>query len=360
MQNNNVYEYINITNVINQLNIKKTSKKGIYIYAICPFCQSSKDKNGYLKINTISNVYICKKCEARGSSVDLYANLKYISTKEAFKRLLKEVPVLDDLPYTYNNPVKDEFYRDIVYRKFLNLQKLDNWHHKRLIEMDFKDNYIKDNQFKSIENNSYKKKEICSKLQEQGLKLDGIPGFFQDTDFKWTYKSHKGIFIPVTLNNKIQGLRILLDNEYGLDTENIWFSSNNEYNGTKASNWAMILKDKEKNWINMYNTDNSESIIIATEMILAHKLFNNTNKTVVGVPNNIDKDLILNIVKRMHVNEVFLYADKYTILHTSSLIYKNIMQALEKNNIRVDFRIALTEKNIGSDLNNYEEKKKIA
>lgn len=87
MQNNNIYEYINITNVINQLNIKKTSVKGNYIYAICPFCQHSNDKNGYLKINTISNVYICKKCESSGSSIELYANLKYISTKEAFKRL---------------------------------------------------------------------------------------------------------------------------------------------------------------------------------------------------------------------------------------------------------------------------------
>lgn len=131
MQNNNVYEYINITNVINQLNIKKTSIKGNYIYAICPFCQSSKEKNGYLKINTISNVYICKNCEASGSSIELYANLKYISTKEAFQRLLKESPVLDNLPYTYNNPVKDEYYRDIVYRNFLEMQKLEEGHYKK-------------------------------------------------------------------------------------------------------------------------------------------------------------------------------------------------------------------------------------
>ena len=51
MQNNNVYEYINITNVVNQLHLKKTCTKGCNIYAICPFCQSSKEKNGYLKIN---------------------------------------------------------------------------------------------------------------------------------------------------------------------------------------------------------------------------------------------------------------------------------------------------------------------
>ncbi len=360
MQNNNVYEYINITNVINQLNIKKTRTKGNYIYAICPFCQSSKEKKGYLKINTISNVYMCKNCESSGSSIDLYASLKYITTKEAFKALLKESPVLDDRPYTYNNPVKDEYYRDIVYRQFLKMQDLKEIHYKKLKEMNFKNEYIKDNLFKSIESNNYKKKEICMRLQGQGLKLDGIPGFFQDTDFKWTYKSHKGMFIPVILNNKIQGLRILLDNKYELDTENIWFSSNNEYNGTKASNWPMILKDNKMNWIDMYNSNNSTSIIIATEMILAHKLFNNTSKIVVGIPNNIDKDLILNIVKRMHASEVFLYADKYTILHTSALMYKNTILALEEQNIKVDFRIALTETDIDSDLNEYKEHKKIA
>lgn len=158
MQNNNVYDYINITNVINQLHLKKTNKIGNYIYTICPFCQNPEEKNGYLKINTISNVYICRKCESSGSSIDLYANLKYISTKEAFKRLLKETPVLDNVPYTYNNPVKDEYYRDIVYKNFLEMQDLKEIHYKKLKEMNFKNEYIKDNLFKSIENNNYKKK----------------------------------------------------------------------------------------------------------------------------------------------------------------------------------------------------------
>ena len=360
MQNNNIYEYINITNVINQLHLRKTNKKGSYIYAICPFCQCSNEKTGYLKIDTIKNIYVCRQCEASGSSIDLYANVKYISTKDAFKMLLKETPVLDNLPYTYNNPVKDEYYRDTIYRRFLEKLQLSDLHYKKLKAMKFTDEYIKNNLFKSIENNINKKKKICIELQKEGFKLDGIPGFFQDTDFKWTYKSHKGIFIPTILDNKIQGLRILLDKEYDLDTENIWFSSNNEYNGTKASNWPMVLKDNNIKWIDMYNSDNKKSIIIATEMILAHKLFNNTNKTVIGIPNNIDKDLILNIVKRMNVSEVFLYVDKYTILHTSCLMYENIIETLEENNVKVDFRIALTETDIGNDLKQQEEKRKVA
>lgn len=169
MQNNNVYEYINITNVVNQLHLKKTCTKGCNIYAICPFCQSSKEKNGYLKINTIKNVYMCEKCGLSGSSIDLYANLKYISTKEAFKRLLKETPVLDNIPYTYNNPVKDEYYRDIVYRNFLKMQNLNDLHYKKLKGMNFTDDYIKENQFKSIENNNNKQNIV--QVKKDTLKI---------------------------------------------------------------------------------------------------------------------------------------------------------------------------------------------
>lgn len=361
MQNNNVFECINITNVLNQLHLKKTATKGDTIYAICPFCQNSSEKNGNLKINIIKNVYVCKKCEQSGSAIDLYANVKYIPTKDAFKRLLKETPVLDNMPYTYNNPVKDEFYRDLVYRSFLELHDLSVTHIKRLAGMNFSKDYMEEHLFKTTESNAYKRKSICKKLQEQGFKLDGIPGFYQNDKFQWDYKFHKGIFIPVVLENKIQGLRIMLDREYRLDTENIWFSSNNEYNGTKASNWPMILKEKNTNWLGMYNAKEKTSIIIATEMILAHKLFNNTNKTVIGIPNNIDKDFILAIAKRMNVSEVFLYVDKYTILHTACQVVSNIIQALEEKNIKVDFRIALTENDIGSDLKEViNEKKKVA
>lgn len=360
MQNNNVYECINISNVVNKLQLKKTNIIGNYMYVVCPFCQHYSDKNGYMKINTINNLYICDNCESTGTSIDLYAKFKYISTKEAFKQLLKEVPVLDNMPYTFNNPIKDEYYRDLVYRSFLNLQVLNKNHEKLLNCMSFTKEYIQNNNFKSIETRAKKKKDICKILQEQGYKLDGIPGFYQDTDFRWTYKSHCGIFIPVTLNNKIQGLRILLDSKYKLDTENIWFSSNNEYNGTKASNWPMVLKSENSNWVEMYNSKKYNSIIIATEMILAHKLFNNTNEMVIGIPNNVEKDVILNIVSQMKVKEVFLYADKYTILHTSKFMYQNIIESLEKQNIKVNFRVALVNENTNTDVFIGEENKKNA
>lgn len=171
---NNIYECINISNVINKLNLKKVHQIGSNIYVSCPFCQNRSEKNGYMKINTINNLYICNNCESSGTSIDLYAKMKYISTKEAFKQLLKEVPVLDNMPYVYNNPIKDEYYRDVVYSNFLDLQQLNKQHKEKLKKLKFSDEYIIRNKFKSIENRENKKKEICIKLQEQGLKLDGI------------------------------------------------------------------------------------------------------------------------------------------------------------------------------------------
>ncbi len=344
---NNVYECVDISNVINKLKLKKIHQIGNNIYITCPFCQTQNEKNGYMKINTIKNLYICNNCESAGTSIELYAKLKYMSNKEAFKELMRETPILDNRPYIFNNPVKDEQYRDIVYSNFLASQTLSTQHYQKLKSMNFTDEYIQQNCFKSIENNPNKKKEICKQLQEKGLKLDGTPGFFQDRDFKWTYKSHYGIFIPVILDNKIQGLRIHLDKKYSNDTENIWFSSNNEYNGTKASNWPMLLKKENINWMDMYNQTNT--IIVATEMILAHKLFNSTKQLVLGIPNNLDKEILLDIIGRMKVQEVFLYVDQYTITHTSTLMYSNVIETLEKVGIKVNFRIALIDERVVSD-----------
>lgn len=333
------YHYTNISNIINKLGLTKTKTKGINTYVNCPFCQTKTENKGYMKINTLYNLYICNNCQSSGTSIELYARVNHISTKTAFKKLLEEEPEIDNLPLVKNNLIKDEYYRDLVYSRFLELQELKEIHKRKLKEMNFTDEYIINNKFKSIENGEKQKKKICEQLKNEGFKLEGIPGFWQDKDFKWTYKSHKGIFIPVILNDKIQGLRICLDEKYGKDVQNIWFSSNNEFNGTKACNWSLVLKNEKVNWLNLYNSTNNNTIIIATEIIVAHQLFNNTNKLVVGIPNNIDKDWLWNIIDNMKPKEVFVYFDEYTIIHTSTAAYNNTIKFLEEQGIKTHIRI---------------------
>ena len=171
------YEHINISNVINKLHLRKTTQIGNTIYVVCPFCQDKNDTVGCMKANIINNLFICNKCERTGTSISLYADLKYITNKEAYKILMKEMPVLDNIPYTFTNTIKDECYRNLVYDKFLDLLKLNEKHQDKLIKMGFSKEYISSNRFKSIEQDINKKKAICNKLQESGLKLDGIPRF---------------------------------------------------------------------------------------------------------------------------------------------------------------------------------------
>lgn len=78
-------------------------------------------------------------------------------------------------------------------------------------------------------------------------------GFYINEQMKWTFKSHKGFFIPVIYNEHIKGLRIHLETEYKFDTTDIWFSSGNEYKGASAKNSMMIFVPKDYKKIKMYN-----------------------------------------------------------------------------------------------------------
>ena len=62
------------------------------------------------------------------------------------------------------------------------------------------------------------------------------------------------------------------------------------------------------------------------------------------------------MVNRIKVREVFLYVDNYTILHTSTLIYQNIIETLEREGIKVNFRVALGNKNTLQSSNGIQEK----
>ena len=126
--------------------------------------------------------------------------------------------------------------------------------------------------FKTIPTKDSEKVEICRKLIDEGIDLEGIPGFFKDRKFRWNFKSHKGIFVPIFQNCKITALRIHLDNEYNTDTTDIWFSSSQENNGTKQDNNIMFLYPKNNRLQIINNNQEKKDIIIVSEMILAYKI----------------------------------------------------------------------------------------
>ena len=200
--------------------------------------------------------------EQVGYSVGLYAKIRGIDTKKAYKELLeRECFSVNKSPIEISpiNLLADIEIRDAVYRKFLSMLKLDNKHKKYLNSIGFLDSSIENDLYKSIPKNYIKRRLIgCSLARE--CNLCGIPGFYQEGDFKWCFSRMDGFFIPIyDENGYIQGLSIHLDKEFNKSSD-IWFSSSNKINGTSA-----------KSWIMRYNiTEDSESVLLTDNFLLGN------------------------------------------------------------------------------------------
>lgn len=280
MKQQEILNRTSIINVKNKLGLKEIYSRKDIIYVKCPFCSSEK---GTMRLNINSNSYICKKCEARGYSIGLYAKNKYISNREAYQRLINEEADISNNLMTsiITNTKKNKEELDIVYQAFLEKLSLSSDHTMKLLKYGFTMEEIEKIGFKTIPIQENQKIEICRELQTEGIDLSGTPGFFKDKKFRWNFKSHKGIFIPVLDNCKIVALRIHLDTMYSIDTSDIWFSSSQENEGTKADNNIMILFPEGNKIQLMNNLKEKRDIIVASEMVLAYKIANTYKESIV-------------------------------------------------------------------------------
>lgn len=280
MKQQEILNRTSIINVKNKLGLKEIYSRKDIIYVKCPFCSSEK---GTMRLNISNNSYICKKCEARGYSIGLYAKNKYISNREAYQRLINEEADISNNLMTsiITNTKKNKEELDIVYQAFLEKLSLSSDHTMKLLKYGFTMEEIEKIGFKTIPIQENQKIEICRELQTEGIDLSGTPGFFKDKKFRWNFKSHKGIFIPVLDNCKIVALRIHLDTMYSIDTSDIWFSSSQENEGTKADNNIMILFPEGNKIQFMNNLKEKRDIIVASEMVLAYKIANTYKENIV-------------------------------------------------------------------------------
>lgn len=280
MNQQEILNRTSIINVKNKLGLKEIYSKKDIIYVKCPFCSSEK---GTMRLNISNNSYICKQCEARGYSIGLYAKNKYISNREAYQRLINEEADISNNLMTsiITNVRKNKEELDIAYQAFLEKLSLSSDHTMKLLKYGFTMEEIEKIGFKTIPTQENKKIEICRELKEEGIDLTGTPGFYKDKKFRWNFKSHKGIFIPVLDNCKIISLRIHLDTTYSIDTTDIWFSSSQENEGTKVDNNIMILFPEGNKIQLMNNVKEKRDIIIASEMVLAYKIANIYKESIV-------------------------------------------------------------------------------
>lgn len=249
-----------------------------------------------MSLNTRDNKYHCMRCGAGGYSVGLYARVRGIDTKKAFKELLeKECYSMDRtrLEITPINMIADIEVRDKIYREFLGMLKLDNQHKMYLKSLGFLNSSIENGMYKSIPKNYIKRRLIGSQLSRK-YNLCGLPGFYQEEDFRWVFSKYNGFFVPVfDEQGFIQGLSIHLDKPYN-NNQDIWFSSNNKINGTSIKNFVM------KNNINEY----SNNLVITDNFLLGNLIKETINAPTLAFQNISNSYTILNELEKYGIKDI--------------------------------------------------------
>lgn len=171
--------------------------------------------------------------------------------------------------------------------------KLDTNHKKYLNNLGLLNGSIEDTLYKSIPKNYIKRRLIANSLSKR-YNLCGIPGFFQEEDFKWCFSRMNGFFVPVfDENGYIQGLSIHLDKEFN-NSSDIWFSSSNKINGTGTKNWII------KNNI----TENSKTLLLTDNFLLGNFIKENSNQPVIAFQNITNSYMILKEIEKTNIENI--------------------------------------------------------
>lgn len=249
-----------------------------------------------MSLNSQTNKYCCTRCGAGGYSIGLYARIKGIDTKKAYKELQERECFSPDKSHIEISPINllvDIEIRDAVYREFLNMLKLEPQHRRYLKSLGFLDSSIDEGLYKTIPK-SYIKRRLIGNALSKKYNLCGIPGFFQEEDFKWCFSRMDGFFVPVyDKNGYIEGLSIHLDKPFN-NNQDIWFSSNNKINGTNARSWIM------KNNI----TDLSDSVIITDNFLLGNLIKETINAPTIAFQNISNSYMILREIEKTNIKNI--------------------------------------------------------
>jgi hypothetical protein len=191
----------------------------------CPFCGDSRKspERGHLYLDPEGDRYWCARCWEGGYAVGMYARLRGVDTKTAYREALRgacvRAPLRAENEVTAGRsesgaePAPLEV-RHRVYSEMLSLLGLSREHlHDLLVRrglpMVFAERY------RSAPADGPERWRLCRRLQERGFSLEGVPGFYRRSKNGsewWDLRVQAGILIPVcNPEGKIQGLQVRLD-----------------------------------------------------------------------------------------------------------------------------------------------------
>jgi len=171
--------------------------------------------------------------------------------------------------------------------------RLDINHRRYLEGRGLLKSSIQNQMYRTIPKNYIKRRLVANTLSKK-YDLAGIPGFYQEEDFGWTFTNTKGFFVPIfDENNKVQALSIHLDNLFNGST-NICFSSKNKINGTAT-----------KHYISKSNiTDDTESVILTDDLILGYLIKDTINAPIIAFSSITNSYQILNVLDKTNIRNI--------------------------------------------------------
>lgn len=243
-----------ITDVARLMGITVRTKNAKSWDCDCIFC-GRKQK---LNINFIKDVYNCNYCGAHGGKLALYGDYYNLTHREAYEEICSGLHLdtggeainrpkaalpepVAEIPNSDLAPEK-EIHR--TYSMLLSFLTLTEKHRQDLQGRGLTDAQIEQCRYRSTPVFGFK--QIVGRLVDAGCTIQGVPGFYQDKDGKWTMNftgKGSGFLVPMkAINGNIRGMQIRLDHPRD-GQKYIWFSSVNKNLGVSSGSPVHFIGD---------------------------------------------------------------------------------------------------------------------
>lgn len=235
------YHNFGFREVLEAANIRIKSANDSRITYYCPFCGDTKGKGD---ASIAKNVFHCYKCSENGFLFEIYAKVMGISTGEAKRYFEKKYDAGLDVkamkasgvrltpPEPPKLNIAPDEKLDRVYRRYLDMLRLDEVHKKNLIGRGLSEEFIVQRGYKSVPNIGAP--YYPRKLVAEGEDLSGVTGFYTDKNEQWQIKKYgTGFYIPTrNIKGQIVSMQVRTDNS---DLRYYTFSSSHEPGGADMS-----------------------------------------------------------------------------------------------------------------------------
>ena len=202
-----------------ELEYRSTAADGSF-YFDCPFCKGK----GKLNVNTDNQLWRCNRCDEGGDAIAFvmkYHNVKFVQALNIIRKSPNNLNVaVRHTVFADNVDAKKPKFAspeniDAAYRKLLSLLTLNSVDRQDLKRRGLTNQAIEKFGFKSLPKKG-DRREICAAILNSGISLNGVPGFYRNTNHKynkasgWCLNTYPGGYlIPyVNQDNQITGFQV--------------------------------------------------------------------------------------------------------------------------------------------------------